>query len=131
MTDDKLDMTLAFGEGWGNAYSSILRNDQIYADSFVLSLRQGFVFDITDTSGLQNNGWFNEDSVAKVIYGLYTRQNKDFRTHLERNQRPAQWRARFTCHNFQFCGCGTQRWRSSCQPVSQYPASVGTYIFWH
>ena len=78
MTDDKLDMTLAFGEGWGNAYSSILRNDQIYADSFVLSLRQGFVFDITDTSGLQNNGWFNEDSVAKVIYGLYTRQNKDF-----------------------------------------------------
>jgi hypothetical protein len=66
---DKLDMTLAFGEGWGNAYSSILRNDPIYADSFLASQRFGFTLDVTSTP--LNQGWYNENSVANVIYGLY------------------------------------------------------------
>jgi len=71
-TGDKLDMTLAFGEGWGNAYSSILRNDPIYADSGPASQRRGFAFDITSTP--LTKGWYSEDSVSNVIYGLYKSQ---------------------------------------------------------
>lgn len=68
---DKLDMTLAFSEGWGNAYSSIARNDAIYADSGGPGQSSGFVIDFSNTIAITNKGWFNEISVANSIYKFY------------------------------------------------------------
>jgi hypothetical protein len=68
---DKLDMTLAFSEGWGNAYSSIARNDAIYADSFGPGQASGFVIDFSNTTAIRNKGWFNEDSVTNSLYKFY------------------------------------------------------------
>jgi hypothetical protein len=70
-TGDKLDMTLAFSEGWGNAYSSIARNDAFYADSGGPSQTSGGLIDFSNTSAIINKGWFNEDSVANSIYKLF------------------------------------------------------------
>jgi hypothetical protein len=70
-TGDKLDMTLAFSEGWGNAYSSIARNDAFYADSGGPSQTSGALIDFSNTSAITNKGWFNEDSVTNSIYKFY------------------------------------------------------------
>jgi hypothetical protein len=70
-TGNKLDMTLAFSEGWGNAYSSIARNDPFYADSGGPSQTSGGLIDFSNTNTITNKGWFNEFSVANSIYKLY------------------------------------------------------------
>jgi hypothetical protein len=76
-TSDKLDMTLAFSEGFGNAYSAIVRNDPIIADSGVLATNQGYTYGIADSTTWSNPGWFNEDSVANVMYTFV--QSQGFR----------------------------------------------------
>jgi hypothetical protein len=70
-TGNKLDMTLAFSEGWGNAYSSIARNDAFYADSGGPMQTSGALIDFSDTSAITNKGWFNEDSVTNSLYKFY------------------------------------------------------------
>jgi hypothetical protein len=69
---NRLDMTLAFSEGWGNAYSSIARNDPVYADAGGPSQANGFKIDFGNTAAITNKGWFNEISVANSIYLLFT-----------------------------------------------------------
>ncbi len=68
---NRLDMTLAFSEGWGNAYSSIARNDPVYADSGGVSQASGFTINFGNTAVITNKGWFNEISVANSIYLLF------------------------------------------------------------
>jgi hypothetical protein len=70
---DRLDLRVAFSEGWGNAFSGMVKNDPRYRDSF--GAQQGQDFDINVESDsipvMANRGWYNELSAALVIYDLF------------------------------------------------------------
>jgi hypothetical protein len=71
---DKLDQTLAFSEGWGNAWSSMARSNPLYLDSS--GVRQGPGASISlDTAPVDaERGWYREDSVGTVLYQLFKAQ---------------------------------------------------------
>ena len=68
---DRLDMRLAFGEGFGNAISGIGLEDPVYCDTLWSGgVLRGFGFDLeTVTAGLP--GWFNEFSISGLLYDLW------------------------------------------------------------
>jgi hypothetical protein len=66
---DRLDMRIAFSEGWGNAWSGIALNDPIYRDSSGASQSQGFTLDVS-ASPSAPLGWYREMSVAKVVWDV-------------------------------------------------------------
>ena len=68
--NQRLDMRLAFGEGFGNAWSGIMTDDSFYRDSFGANQAQGFDINV-DSNFATNEGWYNEKSVASVLYDLY------------------------------------------------------------
>jgi hypothetical protein len=65
---DKLDMTVAFSEGWGNAWSSMARKDPVYNDSFGAQQAVGGHYDLTAVP--VTLGWYSEGSVEYVLYKL-------------------------------------------------------------
>ena len=70
---DSLDIRLAFGEGWGNAWSAIATDDPIYFDTMG---NNGWNMNIE--SATQNNpGWFSEASIQRIIYDLYDSNDDD------------------------------------------------------
>lgn len=71
--NDKLDMSLAYGEGWGYAFSSLARNDPNNPDSRGQQQAKGFVI-TTGTAPTKNQGWYNESSVQYAIYRLGVEQ---------------------------------------------------------
>jgi hypothetical protein len=71
---DKLDMTVAFSEGWGNAWSSMARNNPVYSDSSGSLQGMGGFYDLTATPTVL--GWYSEGSVEYSLYKLY--QDKGF-----------------------------------------------------
>ncbi len=64
---DYLDIRLAFGEGWGNAWSAIATDDPIYFDTFQSN---GWNMNI-ETASKNNPGWFSEASIQRILYDLY------------------------------------------------------------
>lgn len=64
-----LDRRIAFSEGWGNAWSGIALNRSSYTDSYGASQSQGFAIDLS-VGPTSNKGWFNERSVAYVLWKL-------------------------------------------------------------
>jgi len=73
--DDRIDLRLAFSEGFANAFSGMVLADPVYKDSF--GQAQGDRFDFQ----LENNshppaGWFNEGSVAGLAWDLYDAANE-------------------------------------------------------
>lgn len=66
---DKLDMRVAWSEGFANAFSGIALEDPLYLDSF--STDQGLVGggNIASTN-VTNKGWYNEASVQSVLYNF-------------------------------------------------------------
>ncbi len=77
---DRLDKRVAFGEGFANAWASIVTGDTVYIDT--LSTNQAFAggFDVEDGT-IYNGpnpapGWYNERSVQEVIYDLYDSTNE-------------------------------------------------------
>jgi hypothetical protein len=73
-TGDYLDMRVAFGEGFGNAFSSMVRNDPVYADSNGSQQSTGFGFNV-ESETVSNPGWYSESSVEKILYDLYDSTN--------------------------------------------------------
>ena len=71
---DRLEATVAFGEGWGNAFSAISLGDSMYRDSLGASQSSGFSFDIESNSHV-NAGWYNEFSVHSIIYDIFDSAN--------------------------------------------------------
>ncbi len=72
---DRLDMRLAFGEGWGNAYSAITLNDPVYRDSFSgVDVDGGFNLETDSTNA---EGWFSEASVGEILWDLSDPANDD------------------------------------------------------
>ncbi len=67
--NDRLDMRVAFSEGWGNAWSGIALNDPVYSDTNNLGQASGFSLDVS-VNDSTNPGWFKEPSVQKVFWEL-------------------------------------------------------------
>jgi len=66
---DRLDPRVAFGEGWGNAYSAMTLNDPNYRDS-----QQGVTSDFgfsLETDSTNAEGWFSEASVGEIIWDIF------------------------------------------------------------
>ncbi|HEY7640870.1 MAG TPA: hypothetical protein VH814_14180 [Steroidobacteraceae bacterium] len=69
-----VDLRVAFGEGWGNAFSSMVRNDPIYRDSFG-GVDQDFQLDL-ESDDPNNEGWFSEASVGEILWDLFDPANE-------------------------------------------------------
>lgn len=64
---DRLDMRVAFSEGWGNAWSGMALATQYYTDSAGAGQQSGFRVDLA-ASPATNRGWFSESSVQYLMY---------------------------------------------------------------
>lgn len=70
---DRLDLRLAFSEGWGNAFSGMTLNDPLYRDSGS-GVSSDFNFDMeTDTTIVNGGaeGWFAEFSVQEILWDIF------------------------------------------------------------
>ncbi len=70
---DRLDLRVAFGEGWGNAYSGMTLNDPVYRDSHS-GVSADFGFNMENDSG-NAEGWFSEASVQEILWDLFDSVN--------------------------------------------------------
>lgn len=68
--DSRLDMRVAFGEAWGNAFAGISSGDPVYRDSFGDEQQFGFSFDV-ENNVVYSPGWFSERSLQAIIYDIY------------------------------------------------------------
>ena len=71
---DILDIRVAFGEGWGNAFSGMVFDDPIYFDTTGLEQASGFNFNV-ESDTFSHPGWYSEDSVQQILYNLYDSSN--------------------------------------------------------
>jgi len=67
---DILDVRVAFGEGFGNAFSAMVLDDAMYIDVTGLSQSEGFFIDVENNNCI-NPGWYSECSVHSILYDLY------------------------------------------------------------
>jgi hypothetical protein len=65
-----LDIRLAFGEGFGTAFGAMVLADPIYRDSYGPGQASGFSINSEDPE-VTAPGWWNEDSVAAILYDIY------------------------------------------------------------
>ena len=65
-----LDARLAFGEGWATAFAAMALDDPIYCDTAAIGSNGGFPLN-TESGGFGVQGWFNEISVATLVYDLF------------------------------------------------------------
>ena len=61
---------LAFGEGWAHALAGMVLDNPVYCDTGVPGTSEGGGFS-TETANLGTPGWFNEISVATLLYDLW------------------------------------------------------------
>ena len=64
---DRLDMRVAFSEGWGNAWAGIALANPVYADTNGAGQIGGLSFNVSQGDSV-NPGWFKEVSVQKVFW---------------------------------------------------------------
>lgn len=67
--DELLDMRVAFSEGWGNAWSSMVRDNPIYFDSRGSQQASGFDFSVASLPFTQ--GWYSEGTVEYLLWQDY------------------------------------------------------------
>ena len=68
--DERLDVRLAFSEGFANAFSAMVLNDPFYSDS--LGSQQGRRFSFSmENNAASPAGWYNEASIQSVTWDLY------------------------------------------------------------
>lgn len=74
---DRLDLRVAFSEGFGYALAGMVTDDPITRDSGGQAQAQGFQIDVEDDniatnfSGNLNPGWYSEGSIQLILYDLY------------------------------------------------------------
>jgi len=66
---DRLDLRVAFGEGWGNAFAGMVLNDPVYRDSFS-GVMQDSGFDL-EAGFPATKGWFSEMSVGEILWDIF------------------------------------------------------------
>ncbi|MDH4256875.1 MAG: hypothetical protein OEX13_20445, partial [Gammaproteobacteria bacterium] len=68
--NERLDLRLAFSEGFANAFSAMVLNDPLYSDS--LGPQQGRRFSFSmESNSASPAGWYNEGSIQSVTWDLY------------------------------------------------------------
>jgi hypothetical protein len=73
--DQRLDLRVAFSEGWGNAFAGMVRGSPVYRDSFGASQASDFRIDV-EVNNNPNAGWFSEGSIQSIIWDLYDSSNE-------------------------------------------------------
>ena len=71
---EKLDIRLAFSEGWGNAFSAMALDDPIYFDTGTPLAGNGFLMNMEDRQTGRHekvDGWFSEASIQHILYDIY------------------------------------------------------------
>ena len=70
---ERLDPRLAFGEGWGTAFSGMSTGSPIYCDTGGSNQAFGFGVNIESPNILQTGipGWYNETTVLALLYDLW------------------------------------------------------------
>jgi hypothetical protein len=68
--DDRLDMRVAFSEGFANAFSAMVLNDPLYSDSLGSQQGRRFAFSM-ESNAASPAGWYNEASIQSVAWDLY------------------------------------------------------------
>ncbi len=71
---DRLDMGIAFGEGFGNAWSGMAGGTTVYRDSSGQSQTSSFGYDLAALPGVSDRGWYSERSVSYVLFSLFQSQ---------------------------------------------------------
>lgn len=69
--NSKLDMRVAYGEGFGNAWSAIATDDPVYFDTLVTNQDGGFSFNMESSESLDSIGWYSETSVQRLLWDFY------------------------------------------------------------
>lgn len=65
-----LDIRVAFGEGFGNAFSGMVLDEPVYFDTLGASQAGGFSFNL-ENEAQEKPGWYSEASVQRILYDLY------------------------------------------------------------
>lgn len=71
---DRLDLRVAFGEGWGNAFGAMTLNDPVYRDSSAGQAGDtGFNMDADALvpNPVPNPGWYSEASVHEILWDIF------------------------------------------------------------
>lgn len=68
--DERLDIRVAFGEGFANAFSGMTLNDPVYFDTLSTSQADGWSMNLENDSPV-NAGWYSESSVQRILYDIY------------------------------------------------------------
>ena len=69
---NRLDLRVAFTEGWGNAFAAIVLEDPVYRDSLRDAAGQFDVgFNIESDNVGTARGWYNEGSVHEILWDIY------------------------------------------------------------
>ncbi len=73
---DVLDIRVAFGEGFGNAFSAMVTDDAFYIDTLGFGQGRGFYLDMEENNCV-NPGWYSECSIQSVLYDIYDSDNEN------------------------------------------------------
>ena len=74
--DERLDLRVAFSEGFANAFSGMVLDNPVYRDSFGVAQGDDFYFDMENRQTTAP-GWYSEDSVQSIAWDLYDSSNDD------------------------------------------------------
>lgn len=68
---DRLDMRVAFSEGWGNAWSGMALGSPIYTDSLGSNQANGFFLNVATAPTGGNRGWYSETTAQYLLWTLH------------------------------------------------------------
>lgn len=71
---ERLDLRVAFSEGWGNAFAGMVKGDPLYRDSFGTRQQRDFAIDV-ENNQVTFPGWFSEASVQSIFYDAFDAAN--------------------------------------------------------
>ena len=72
--DERLDMRVAFSEGYANAFAGMVLDDPVYRDSFGTAQASDFHFNM-ETRTAATPGWYNETSMHRIAWDLFDGAN--------------------------------------------------------
>ena len=72
---DSLDIRVAFGEGFGTAIGAIISDTPNYIDTYNSGQKSAGYVNLENGGSRNNAGWFNEISVADILYDIYDSNN--------------------------------------------------------
>ncbi|MGL6223489.1 MAG: PKD domain-containing protein, partial [Steroidobacteraceae bacterium] len=69
-TNERIDLRLAFSEGFANAFSGMVLNNPVYRDTQGPQQGQSFFFNM-ESNFASPAGWFNEGSIHSIAWDLF------------------------------------------------------------